>query len=98
VPTRWIFPFHLLGLADAPLAAPAWVQGLYARIDTRLEAVQHAMQIDLARLRGEHAVLLANSQAGHGAPLYDPTLPNQWALLIAPNPTSRDDLMSFDRE
>ena len=77
--------------AGAPAAAaPIWVQGLYAYLD--------AAKNDIARLRGEHMILLANSQAGHGSPLYDPTFPAQWTLLAAPNPTSRNDLMAFDRK
>ena len=73
--------------AVPPPGAPAWVQGLYDYLNNRFEVA-----------RGEQVILLANSQAGHGAPLYDPTLPGQWASLVAPNPTSRDDLMGFDCE
>lgn len=36
----------------------------------------------LQTVRGEQAILLANSQAGHLAPLYDLIRPGQWALLV----------------
>ena len=80
--------------AGAPAGAPDWVQALYVYLDNRFNATQN----NIAQLCDEQLVLLANSQAGNGLPLYDPTLPGQWALLAAPNPTTRDDLMAFDRE
>jgi len=80
--------------AGAPAGAPDWVQALYVYLDNRFNATQN----NIAQLCDEQLVLLANSQAGNGLPLYDPTLPGQWALLAGPNPTTRDDLMAFDRE
>ena len=54
-----------------------------------------AIRNDLTTFQQEQPILLANSRAGNREPLYDPRLAGQWVLLAAPNPTSRDDLMSF---
>jgi hypothetical protein len=54
-----------------------------------------AIRNDLTTFQQEQPILLANSQAGNRELLYDPRLAGQWALLAAPNPTTRDDLMSF---
>ena len=75
------------------------VQAVHGEVQAVRGEVQ-AVHGEVQAVRGEHwqAILLANSQAGHIAPLYDPTRPGQWALLVAPNPTSRDNLMGFDCE
>jgi len=52
--------------------------------------------IILRTLRGEFAILLANSNAALDALLYDPMHPGQWVFLAAP--TSRDHLMTFDMQ
>jgi hypothetical protein len=79
------------------------VRGEVQAVHGEVQAVRGEVQAvhgEVQAVRGEHwqAILLANSQAGHIAPLYDPTRPGQWALLVAPNPTSRDNLMGFDCE
>jgi hypothetical protein len=55
---------------------------------------------DIAHLRqrsDELPIMLANSQVGPRGHLFNPTaIANGWApLLVAPNPTSRDELLSF---
>jgi len=70
-------------------------------IDNRLDGIDNRLNVvdnNVQTLRGEFVILLANSNAALDAPLYDPTLPGQWVFLAAPNPTSRDHLMTFDCE
>ena len=88
--------------AGAPPAAvaPPWLQAVQANIDQQfanLNIELANLRNDLETMRNEHPILLANSQAGTHGPLFDPALPG-WALLAAPNPTTRDELFMFSRE
>jgi len=80
--------------------APPWVQALqvgmnaqFANVNAQLAQITN----DIAAMRHEQPILLANSQAGNHEPLYDPTVPG-WVLLAPPHPTTRDQLKSFTRE
>ena len=65
-------------------------------IDNRFNAIDNrfdAMDLCIRSLHGEFLILAAVD-----APLYDPTRPGQLEFLAAPNPTSRDNLLTFDCE
>ena len=86
--------FATLPPEGGPLAAPAWVQGLFGYLNNRFDTIDNSIR----GVQGEFTILLANSHAALDAPLYDPTRPGEWVFLAAPNPTSRDNLMTFDCE
>jgi len=77
------------------------VQGLYGYLDNKFNAIDNrfnAVDKSIQFIREEFIILMANSHTALDAPLYDPTLPGQWVFLAAPNPTSCNNLMSFDCE
>ncbi len=92
--------FFCNGTQGAAAAAPPWVQALQANMNQQFANVNlQLVKIanDIAAIRAEQPILLANSQAGNHGPLYDPTLPG-WVLLGFPHPTTRDELVTFTRE
>ena len=99
------------GGAPPAAVAPPWLQAFQANINQQFnqqfaninqQFANVNLQLvnitnDITAMRNEHPILLVNSQAGTHGPLFDPTLPG-WALLAAPNPTTRDELLMFTRE
>ena len=93
-------------LPTAAPVAPAWLQAFQANIDQQFnnfnqQLANVAQQLnvianELVAMRGEQPILLANSTAGPGEPLYNPNMPGEWVPLLAPS--SRDELRSYTRE
>ncbi|KAF8529715.1 hypothetical protein BU17DRAFT_79801 [Hysterangium stoloniferum] len=83
---------------------PPWLQAFQANIQQNFQQIAHnlaairddiaAIRNDIALLRQEQPILLANSQAGTKGPLYNP-VQNGWVLLAAPNPVTKDELLTF---
>ena len=90
--------------AAPPPAIPPWAQALQVQLNAvqatvnAVQATVNNMNIRFVVTQAEQPILLANSQAGTQGPLYDPTAPANWLRLAAPNPTTRDELLSFTRE
>jgi hypothetical protein len=81
-------------------AAPLWVQALQANMNQQFANINLQLANianDIAAMRNEQPILLANSQAGNREPLFNPTVPG-WVLLAPPHPTTRDQLFVFTRE
>lgn len=81
-------------------AAPPWVQALQAMMDQQFANINQQlanMANEITAIRNEQPILLTNSTAGNSEPLFNPTVPG-WVLLAPPNPTTRDQLLTFTRE
>ncbi|KAF8528103.1 hypothetical protein BU17DRAFT_81333 [Hysterangium stoloniferum] len=76
---------------------PPWLQAFQLQIQQNFQQIVHdiaGIRNDIALLRQEQPILLANSQAGTKGLLYNP-VQNGWVLLAAPNPANRDELLTF---
>lgn len=73
---------------------PPWLE------NSSLAAELAQMRKDINEQVHEVPILIANLEAGNSGPLFDPTARQiGWgSLLVAPNPTTRDELVHFTGE